>query len=113
MQGIKDAQAWLDDYQRRLADIAARARGAQERLAAVDATRTSPDGAVTATVTPGGELRALVLHEAAQRLSRIQLADAITGTVAAARAEASRAAAEVVEPMLGRRGAGFTAGNGR
>ncbi|MGD9527503.1 YbaB/EbfC family nucleoid-associated protein [Pseudonocardia sp.] len=111
-----DAQVWLDGYQRRIDEAGRRAREVQERLGAVEASVTSPDGAVTATVVPGGVLRDLVLHEAAERLSRIQLAETITETAAAAHAAAGRAVADAVAPLLGPEAtsfAAFAAGNPR
>lgn len=117
MRATTDAQAWLENYRRRIDEIGGRARRAGELLDGAQATVTSHDGAVTVTVTPGGELRALVLHDAAGRLSRIRLAETITATVGAARAQASREAAQILAPLLGRRAAGlagtFTAGNAR
>jgi hypothetical protein len=100
-----DAQAWLADYRQRISEIGSRARDAQERIGAVTATVTSRDGSVTVTVGAGGALRGLVIHEAAQRLSRIQLAEAVTASVAQAQAEAGRAAADAVAPLLGARSA--------
>ncbi|MGQ0574496.1 MAG: YbaB/EbfC family nucleoid-associated protein [Pseudonocardia sp.] len=103
-----DAQEWLDSYQQRISTIGRRAEQVQGRLAALESTVTSRDGAVTVTVTPGGELRGLVIHELAQRLSRIQLAQAITSCVATARAQAGRAAADALEPLLGEKSAAMT-----
>ncbi|MGE3286056.1 MAG: YbaB/EbfC family nucleoid-associated protein [Pseudonocardia sp.] len=100
-----DAQAWLDDYRQRIFEIGRQARDAQERIGAVTANVTSPDGSVTVTVGAGGALSGLVIHEAAQRLSRIQLAEAVVASVARARAEAGRAAADAVAPLLGERSA--------
>lgn len=100
-----DAQAWLEDYQRRISEIGRRARDVQERLTTVDSTVTSRDGEVTVTVTPGGGLRRLVIHEAAERLSRVQLAETITTSIARAHAEAATAAADVVAALLGERSA--------
>jgi DNA-binding protein YbaB len=102
-----DAHTRLNDYRRRLTDIERRARDVQDRLGAVDATVTSPDGAVTVTVAPGGLLQRLVIHEVARRLSHIQLAEKITSSVAQAHAEAARAAADVLTPLLGERSSGM------
>ncbi len=96
-----DARAWLASYEERLEEINERAQQAQRELAGVAATATSPDGAVTLTTDPSGALRSLVLGEAAEQLSREQLAAAVLGTAREAQAEAARLAATAVAPLLG------------
>ncbi|MFD1533258.1 YbaB/EbfC family nucleoid-associated protein [Pseudonocardia aurantiaca] len=96
-----DGRAWLASYEERLDEINERAQQAQRELAGVEATATSPDGAVTVTTDPAGELRSLVLGEAAERLTREQLAAAVLGTAGRARAEAAQLAAAAVAPLLG------------
>jgi len=98
-----EAQTWLDSYERRIARIAAQARRVQDTLRALDASATSTDGAVTVTVTPAGVMRALVLHRPAEALTRSALAETILAAVARAHAEAARAAADTVAPLLGGR----------
>jgi DNA-binding protein YbaB len=96
-----DGRAWLASYEERLQDIGGRARRAQAELAGVEATATSRDEAVTVTVDPAGALRSLVLGEAANGLTREQLAAAVVGTARQAHAEAARMAAAAVAPLLG------------
>jgi DNA-binding protein YbaB len=95
--------AWLEDYRRRVREIGHRARSAQTELAAVEATATSRDGAVTVTVTPAGALQRLVLGERAEGLTRIQLADTVLATVRRAHAEAAERAAQTLAPLVGDR----------
>ncbi|OLT09779.1 hypothetical protein BJF78_06115 [Pseudonocardia sp. CNS-139] len=96
-----DGREWLASYEERLQDIGGRARRVQHELAAVVATATSKDGAVTVTVDPAGALRGLVLGEPADALSRAQLATAVLETVRQAHADAARQAAAAAAPLLG------------
>lgn len=96
-----DPHAWLSGYDARLTDIAARAATAQRELAAVSATATGRDGAVTATVEAGGALAALRFGPAADQLGRGALAEQVVATVAAAREEAARQAARAVTGLVG------------
>jgi DNA-binding protein YbaB len=96
-----DAAAWLDDYRRRLADIGHRARAAQAELAAVEATATSRDGAVSVTVNPAGALQRLVLADRAADLTRLQLAETVLTTARRAQAEAAELATRAMAPLIG------------
>lgn len=57
-----------------LAELKMKAEQAQEQLASSTATKRSPDGAVSVTVGPGGNLTALELTERAYQQSPSQLA---------------------------------------
>jgi DNA-binding protein YbaB len=96
-----DATTWLDSYQRRLADVRARAGRAQAALAEVAATATSRDGAVTVTVSPAGALQRLVLNDPADGLSRAQLAAASPCARRAVASTAAARAAQTVAPLIG------------
>lgn len=96
-----DGEEWLAAYRGRLRDIGAQAARAQSALAAVAATASSQDGAVTVTVNPGGALQRLVLSERSENLSRAQLAAAVLATARTAQADAARRAAEAVAPLIG------------
>lgn len=96
-----DGREWLESYQQRVRGMQERAERAQAALAAVEGTATSPDGAVTATVAPGGGLRRLVIAER-HGLTSTQLAAAVVATAGSAAAAAARAAGEAVEPLFGR-----------
>lgn len=75
--------------------------GVQRALAALTASATSPCGLVTATVSAQGALTGLVIDDAAYRAHRPQALAALVVRVAGeAAAEAARAAARVVEPVL-------------
>jgi len=83
-----DGHQWLQDYQRRVREIGARAAHTQAELSAIETTASSRDGAVTVTVDPGGALRRLVLGERADGLSRAQLASAVLSTAREAHEQA-------------------------
>ncbi|MGH3567019.1 MAG: YbaB/EbfC family nucleoid-associated protein [Pseudonocardia sp.] len=96
-----DGHEWLTAYQQRVQDIGARAQRAQTELRHVEVTTTSRDGAVTVTVNPAGALLRLVLDERADRLTRVQLAEAVLATARQAQTLAAREAIEAVAPLLG------------
>jgi hypothetical protein len=97
---VNNPQEWLAGYRDRLDQLGARTARAQEALAHAEATATSPDGVVTATVDPAGALRALVLSERSANLSRTDLAAAIVATARIAQNRAARQAADAVAPLL-------------
>ncbi len=98
-----DGHEWLTAYQQQVRDIGVRAQRAQTELRHVEATTTNHDGAVTVTVNPAGALLRLVLHERADQLTRVQLAEAVLVTARQAQARAAREAIEAVAPLLGER----------
>jgi hypothetical protein len=87
----------LADYRRSRDQLASVHRA----LASVSESVRSEDGAVTATVGPQGTLTGLVIDESAYRRYRpAELADLIVRTASAAAARATRAAGELVAPVL-------------
>ena len=96
-----DATSWMADYQRRIGELEARARQAQDALRSVSATVSSANGAVTVTVDPDGGLRQLIFTERADDLSRPRLADAVLDAVRRARADVTRHAEDALRPLLG------------
>lgn len=100
---IVDGHEWLTAYQQQVRDIGVRAQRAQTELRHVEATTTNHDGAVTVTVNPAGALLRLVLHERADQLTRVQLAEVVLATARQAQARAAREAIEAVAPLLGER----------
>jgi DNA-binding protein YbaB len=87
----------LADYRRSREQLVS----VQRALAAVNASATSQDGLVTATVGAGGTLIGLTIADGAyQQLSPIALARLIVTTTSAAAALAGRSASEVVAPVL-------------
>ncbi|MCX6465486.1 MAG: YbaB/EbfC family nucleoid-associated protein [Pseudonocardiales bacterium] len=98
-----DGRQWLAEHQQRLADLRVRAERVRTEVAAVTGSATSPDGAVTVTVAPGGALRGLRLAPRAEELTRTQLAALVVATAAEATAAAGRRVEEVVAPLRGPR----------
>ncbi|MEJ3655958.1 YbaB/EbfC family nucleoid-associated protein [Actinomycetes bacterium KLBMP 9759] len=96
-----EPEEWLSGYRKRLAEVRARTEQAQRALAAVEATVTSRDGAVSVTVGPAGALTALVLGERSDAMSRTQLAAAVLAACGRAHAEAAHMAAAAVAPVVG------------
>jgi hypothetical protein len=96
-----DGEQWLASYRGRLNEIGARAADVRKALAGAEGTASSRDGAVTVTVAPGGALRRLVLSERAERLTRVQLAEAVVATAQQAHDVAAQQAADTVAPLIG------------
>ncbi|MCW0213525.1 MAG: YbaB/EbfC family nucleoid-associated protein [Pseudonocardia sp.] len=92
-------EAWLADYRRRVEGIRARAERARSRLEGLTATASSPDGAVTATVGPGGTLTGLAFGPAAEGLSRARLAALVLAAAGEARAEVTAEVAAVTASL--------------
>ncbi|MGQ0838395.1 YbaB/EbfC family nucleoid-associated protein [Actinokineospora sp.] len=87
----------LADYRRGRDQLA----GVHRALATLSGSATSPCGLVTATVSAQGVLTALTIDDAAYRVHRpAELADAVVRTTAVAAERASRAASEIVAPIL-------------
>jgi hypothetical protein len=95
-----DGQEWLTAYRERLRDVAARATAARAAAEAVEATATSRDGAVTATVDRTGRLCRLVLGERAEQLPRGQLAALVVETAGRAADAAQRQVGEAVAALV-------------
>src|SRR3954452_23421214 len=94
-------------YEHRVQDIATRADATRARVAAVRSAATSPDGAVTVTVSAVGALVDLSFGPAAESLELSDLARLVVATAQTARAEAARqteaAVAELVGPQAAHR----------
>jgi hypothetical protein len=75
-----DAEQWLAQYDKRIAEVAAQAKEAGERLRKVGGTATSPRGEVTVRVGAGGTLADLTLTPAARTLESDELARLIVDT---------------------------------
>jgi DNA-binding protein YbaB len=96
------------DHQVQVDDLLAGYRRSRDQLASVHRalstvheSATSRDGAVRATVGPGGHLTALDIHEDAYRHYRPErLALLIVETVAAAAAKAMTVSTELIAPVL-------------
>jgi DNA-binding protein YbaB len=88
-------------YEQRVQEIAARAGTARARMAALRPTATSPDGAVTVTVTAVGALADLSFGPAAADLDLPELARLVVATAHTARLEAARQTESAVAELVG------------
>ena len=98
---MTDPAETLRAYQQRVQEIAERADATRARLAALRPAVTSPDGAVTVTVSSVGALVDLVFGPAAERLELTDLARLVVSTAQAARAEAARQTETTVAEQVG------------
>jgi hypothetical protein len=80
-----DPQQWLAHYDKRLTEVATRAKEAGTRLRQVGGTATSPRGEVEVRVGAGGALEDLTLTPAARTLESDELARLILDTTRKAR----------------------------
>lgn len=94
------------DHDRMLADIAERAEklrhtaaGVAATLAETTGTGRSPDGVVTATVSPTGALQDVQLSARASSLNPTQLSRSIMAAVRAAQSQASQAMVSAFAPL--------------
>jgi hypothetical protein len=94
-------ERWYAEYRARLAELGRRTGGAEHRLAEIEATVTSPDGAVTVTVDAGGGLAKLAFGEHSTRLDREELAEAVLAGVRQARVAAGQQALAAVALAVG------------
>src|SRR3954452_16174124 len=88
-------------YEHRVQDIATRADATRARRAAVRPAVTSPDGAVTVTVSAIGALVDLSFGPAAGSLELADLARVVVATAQTARAEAARQTEATVAVLVG------------
>ncbi|HJQ46424.1 MAG TPA: YbaB/EbfC family nucleoid-associated protein [Amycolatopsis sp.] len=72
-----------------------------DEMKAVTASVTSPDGAVTVVVGPGGDVEQITFGERVGQLDSAALSASVRHTLAAAKAAAARLQAEVVRRGLG------------
>jgi hypothetical protein len=80
-----DAEEWLAQHEKRLADVATRAKEAGARLRRVGSTAASPRGEVEVRVDAAGALEDLTLMPAARTLESDELARLILDTTRKAR----------------------------
>lgn len=80
-----DPEEWLAQYDKRLTEVAARAKEAGERLRQVGGAATSPRGEVAVRVSASGTLEELTLTPAARTLESDELARLILDTTRKAR----------------------------
>jgi hypothetical protein len=98
---LGDAQAWLDEWRSGFTERARWARALSARLPRLSGTARSPDGLVSATVGPGGDLLGLELGEGVRRRAAAETAREIEVTVRAAREALAEAVREVTAETVG------------
>jgi hypothetical protein len=96
-----DPQQWLAQYDKRLTEIATRAKKASTRLREVDGTAASPRGEVEVRVSASGTLEGLTLTPAARTLQSDELARLILDTTRKARHAVSAQIAGISRQYLG------------
>lgn len=96
-----DPQQWLDDFQRRIGDMAEKSASLQEELAGAGATASSPDGTVVVTVTPTGALQDLDLGKRITEYSPTKIKQMIMDAAGQAQRRAAHQVAEVFAPYGG------------
>jgi YbaB/EbfC DNA-binding family protein len=96
-----DPEQWLADYDKRLTDIAARAREASACLREVSSTKASPRGEVEVRIDAGGTLEDLTLTPAARTLESDELARLILDTTRQAQHAVSAQIADISARYFG------------
>lgn len=100
-EGMAGGEQWLADYTRRVGDIQRKAQETQDQIKNMRARASSPDGAVTVVLAPGGRLESLTLSPASVQLGHQRLAASITQTIQAAHADAAAQTQAALEPLVG------------
>jgi DNA-binding protein YbaB len=96
-----DPNQIVASYQTEIAELAARAEEAKDRIKHIAGTATSPDGAVTVTVNGGGALRDISFGDRAEQLPKAALAAAVMATAQRAQAQASQQLLAIMGPLVG------------
>ncbi|MEV0895908.1 YbaB/EbfC family nucleoid-associated protein [Actinoplanes sp. NPDC049802] len=98
---LSDAERWIDEWRCAIDERAERTRALSARLARLSETARSPDGLVTVTIGPGGDLMGLDLGEGIRRRPAADTARAILATLRAARSRLSSAVAAAADETVG------------
>lgn len=96
-----DPEQWLAQYDKRLTEIAARAKEAGDRVRQAGGTATSPRGEVSVRVGASGVLEDLTLTPEARTLEAQELSRLILDTTRKARRETSARVAGISAAYLG------------
>ena len=96
-----DPQQWIAEYEKRLTDVATRAKNASASLRKVGGSATSPRGEVEVRVNAGGVLEDLTLTPEARTLESHELARLILDTTQKARHEVSTQIAGISTKYFG------------
>ena len=105
MATVSDVDQWLAQYRTKIAGVQQATEELRENIAASGVTASSPDGAVTVTIAPGGGLRDLKFSHRAGEHTYVELAALVMKTVAKGQREMAGKVADAFEPI----GAGTTA----
>jgi DNA-binding protein YbaB len=90
---------WLGQYKSKIGGIQQATAELQESVAASGVTLSSPDGAVTVSIAPGGGLRDLKFGQRASEHTYVELAALVMKTVGKAQRQMSEKVIEAFEPL--------------
>lgn len=96
-----DPSELVASYQQEAAAVAERAEAAKAQVRMVQASVTSPDGAVTVTVNATGALQNVSFGARAEQVSRGQLASLVMQTARRAQAQAAQQVTAALAPVIG------------
>ena len=99
--GLDAAERWIDDWQSRFEEQAARARTLSQRVGELTATAASEEGTVEVTVGSSGALTGLRLDEAIRGRPAADTAEQIVAVARAAQARLAEQAAAAVAETVG------------
>jgi hypothetical protein len=99
------AERWVDDWQAKVEEQAARARELSNRVTGLTATASSSDGLVEVTVSSAGAPTGLYLDEATRRRPAADTAAQILATMRSAQKSLAERVAAVVDETVGRESA--------
>jgi DNA-binding protein YbaB len=105
MTAATDMEQWLAQYRSKIAGVQQAAEELRENIAQSEVTISSPDGAVTVTIAPGGGLRDLKFSHRASEHSYTELAALVMKTVRKGQRGTADKVIEAFEPI----GAGSSA----
>ncbi|GLW30705.1 YbaB/EbfC family nucleoid-associated protein [Actinoplanes regularis] len=100
-RNLDDVRSWIEQWRSGLAERAHWARELSARVHRLSGTARSPDGLVSVTVGPGGELVGLELEEGVRGRAATDIAAAIRATVRAARLALADAVLTATEEAAG------------
>ena len=99
MTASTNIEEWLGQYKSRIDGLRQAAEGLRENVAAAGVTASSPDGAVTVSIAPGGGLRDLKFGHRASEHTYAELAALVMKTVGKAQRQMSDKVIEAFEPI--------------
>lgn len=99
MTASTNIEEWLGQYKSRIEGLKQASEGLRDNVASAGVTASSPDGAVTVTIAPGGGLRDLKFGHRAGEHTHAALAALVMKTVGKAQREMSEKVIEAFEPV--------------